>query len=129
MAYVQLVMLLALLEYLLFGHAVGRARSRYNVPAPATGGHEVFERYFRAQMNTLEQLVVFLPAIWLFAQYVNAWIAVALGVLFIVGRGLYFRGYVQAPASRHAGFVLSAVPNVALLIGALIGTVRAALLA
>ena len=53
MAYVQLVILLALLEYLLFGHAVGRAHSRYNVPAPATGGHEVFERYFRAQMNTL----------------------------------------------------------------------------
>ena len=129
MAYVQVVMLLALLEYLLFGHAVGRARSRYNVPAPATGGHEVFERYFRAQMNTLEQLVVFLPSIWLFAQYVNAWIAVALGVLFIVGRALYFRGYVQAPAARHAGFVVSAVPNVALLIGALIGTVRAALLA
>ena len=129
MAYVQVVILLALLEFLLFGHAVGRARSRYNVPAPATGGHEVFERYFRAQMNTLEQLVVFLPSIWLFAQYVNAWIAMALGVLFIVGRALYFRGYVQAPASRHAGFVISAVPNAALLIGALIGTVRAALLA
>ena len=129
MAYVQVVMLLALLEFLLFGHAVGRARTRYNVPAPATGGHEVFERYFRAQMNTLEQLVVFVPSIWLFAQYVNAWIAAALGVLFIVGRALYFRGYVQGPASRHAGFVLSAVPNVALLIGALIGTLRAALLA
>jgi glutathione S-transferase len=128
-AYVQLVILLALLEFLLFGYAVSRARTRYNVPAPATGGHEVFERYFRAQMNTLEQLLVFLPSIWLFAQYVNAWVAVALGVLFIAGRALYFRGYVQAPESRHAGFVLSAVPNVALLIGALIGTARAALLA
>ena len=128
MAYVQLVILLALLEFLLFGYAVGRARTRYKVPAPATGGHEVFERYFRAQMNTLEQLVVFLPSALLFAQYVNAWIAVALGVLFILGRALYFRGYVQAPESRHAGFVLSAVPNVALLIGALIGTIRAALL-
>jgi uncharacterized membrane protein YecN with MAPEG domain len=122
-------MLLALVEYLLFGYAVGRARGRYNVPAPAIGGHEVFERYFRVQMNTLEQLVVFLPSIWLFAQYVNAWIAAALGVLFILGRAVYFRGYVQAPASRHAGFVLSAIPNVTLLIGALIGTVRAALLA
>ncbi len=127
MEYVQLVMVLALLEFLLFGFAVGRARTRYNVPAPATAGNEVFERYFRAQMNTLEQLVVFLPSVLLFAHYINAWIAVTLGLLFIAGRALYFRGYVKAPESRHAGFVLSAIPNVTLLVGALIGTIRAAL--
>jgi len=125
MAYVHLVIVLALLEFLLFGYAVGRARTRYQVPAPAMSGHEVFDRYFRAQMNTLEQLVVFLPSIWLFAHYINAWAAVALGALFIVGRALYFRGYVQAAESRHAGFVLSAVPSVTLLIGALIGVLRA----
>ena len=129
MAYVHLVIVLALLEFLLFGYAVGRARTRYNVPAPAMSGHEVFDRCFRAQMNTLEQLVVFLPSIWLFARYINAWAAVALGVLFIVGRALYFRGYVQAAESRHAGFLLSAIPNVTLLIGALIGVMRAILLA
>jgi hypothetical protein len=128
MAYVQLVMLLALLEFWLFGFAVGRARTRYNVPAPAVVGHAVFERYLRVQMNTLEQLIVFLPSIWLFARYISVWSAVALGLLFIAGRALYFRGYVQAPESRHAGFVLSAVPNMALLIGALIGTSRAAFL-
>ncbi|HEX8784201.1 MAG TPA: MAPEG family protein, partial [Steroidobacteraceae bacterium] len=115
MAYVHLVIVLALLEFLLFGYAVGRARTRYKVPAPAMSGHEVFDRYFRAQMNTLEQLVVFLPSLWLFARYINAWAAVALGLLFIVGRALYFRGYVQAAESRHAGFVLSAIPNVTLL--------------
>ena len=125
MAYVHLVIVLALLEFFLFGYAVGRARTRYQVPAPAMSGHEVFDRYFRAQMNTLEQLVVFLPSIWLFAHYINAWAAVALGALFIVGRALYFRGYVQAAESRHAGFVLSAVPSVTLLIGALIGVLRA----
>jgi glutathione S-transferase len=128
MAYVHLVVVLALLEFLLFGYAVGRARTRYKVPAPAMSGHEVFERYFRAQMNTLEQLVVFLPSLWLFAHYINAWAAVALGLLFVVGRALYFRGYVQAAESRHAGFVLSAIPNVTLLIGALIGVGRAILL-
>ena len=128
MAYVHLVIVLALLEFLLCGYAVGRARTRYNVPAPAMSGHEVFDRYFRAQMNTLEQLVVFLPSLWLFAHYLNAWAAVVLGLLFIVGRALYFRGYVQAAESRHAGFVLSAIPNVTLLIGALIGVSRAILL-
>ena len=125
MPYVHLVMLLALLEFLLFGYAVGHARIRYNVRAPAMSGHEVFDRYFRAQMNTLEQLVVFLPSLWLFARYINTWAAVALGTLFIVGRALYFRGYVQAAESRHAGFVLSAIPTVTLLIGALIGVIRA----
>ena len=128
MAYVHLVIVLALLEFLLFCYAVGRARTRYRVPAPAMSGHEVFDRYFRAQMNTLEQLVVFLPSLWLFAHYINPWAAVALGLLFIVGRALYFRGYVQAAESRHAGFVLSAIPNVTLLIGALIGVSRAILL-
>ena len=129
MPYVHLVIVLALLEYLQFGYAVGRARTLYKVSAPAMSGHEVFDRYFRAHMNTLEQLVVFLPSIWLFAHYVNAWAAVTLGMLFIVGRGLYFRGYVQAAESRHAGFVLSAIPNVTLLIGALIGVTRAVLVA
>ena len=128
MAYVELVIVLALIEFMLFGYAVGRARIRYKVPAPAMSGHEVFDRYFRVQMNTLEQLVVFLPSLWLFARYINAWAAVALGLLFIVGRALYFRGYVQAAESRHAGFVLSAIPNVTLLIGALIGVSRAILL-
>ena len=128
MAYVHLVIVLALLEFLLFGYAVGHARTRYKVPAPAMSGHEVFDRYFRAQMNTLEQLVVFLPSVWLFAYYINAWTAAALGLLFIIGRALYFRGYVQAAEARHAGFVLSAVPTVTLLIGALIGAVRGVLL-
>src|SRR6516165_8462085 len=128
MPYVHLVIVLALLEFLLFGYAVGHARTRYTVRSPAMSGHEVFDRYFRAQMNTLEQLVVFLPSLWLFAHYLNAWAAVVLGLLFIVGRALYFRGYVQAAESRHAGFVLSAIPNVTLLIGALIGVSRAILL-
>ena len=77
MAYVHLVIVLALLEFLLFALAVGKARTRYKVPAPAMSGHEVFDRYFRAQMNTLEQLVVFLPSVWLFAYYINAWTAAA----------------------------------------------------
>ena len=125
MAYVQLVILLAVLESLLFGYAVGSARARYKVAAPAVTGHPVFECYYRVQVNTLEQLIVFLPSIVLFARYINAWAAAALGVLFIIGRALYFRGYVQAPESRHAGFVLSAIPNVTLLSGALIGVIRA----
>ncbi|HVP34336.1 MAG TPA: MAPEG family protein [Steroidobacteraceae bacterium] len=121
MAYVHIVLALALIEFFAFGLAVARARATYKVPPPATTGHEVFERYFRVQMNTLEQLVIFVPSIVLFGWYVSAWLAAILGLTFIVGRALYFRGYVRAAEGRHFGFMLSVVPNVTLLVGGLLG--------
>ena len=128
MPVVQLVIGLALIEFLVFIAAVGRARVTYRVPAPATSGNEVFERYFRVQMNTLEQLIIFLPAIWIFAQYLSPIVAAALGVLFIIGRFVYFLSYVKDPTSRTTGMILSVVPNLVLLIGAILGAFRAALL-
>jgi glutathione S-transferase len=121
MPYVHIVIALALLEFFLFGVAVARARATYRVMAPATAGHEVFERYFRVQMNTLEQLVIFVPSILMFGVYVSAWLAAALGLTFIIGRAVYFVGYVRAAEGRHIGFVLSAVPNLVLLGGGLAG--------
>jgi uncharacterized membrane protein YecN with MAPEG domain len=121
MPYVHIVLALALFEFFLFALAVARARVTYKVPAPATSGHEVFERYFRVQMNTLEQLVIFVPSILMFGAYVNAWLAAALGLVFIVGRALYYTGYVAAPAGRHFGFMLSVIPNLLLLGGGLLG--------
>ena len=85
----------------------------------------LFERYFRVQMNTLEQLVIFVPSVLLFARYVNVYGAAALGVVFLIGRALYFQGYVKAPQARHIGFILTAVPNLALLSGAIIGAIVA----
>jgi glutathione S-transferase len=124
MALVHLAIALALIEFIVFVMAVGKARGTYAVPAPATSGHEVFERYFRVQMNTLEQLVVFVPAILLFGAYVQPLIAAALGLVFVIGRWLYFRGYVKDPKKREMGFILSVVPNLILLLGGLIGIVR-----
>ena len=128
MPYVHLVIALALLEFFLFGLAVARARSRYAVPAPATSGNPAFERYFRVQMNTLEQLVIFVPSILLFAHYIGAYAAAALGLLFVIGRAVYFQGYTRAAEGRHVGFTLSVVPNVVLLVGALVGAARAILI-
>lgn len=121
MALVNLIVALALLQFFAFGTAVGRAREKYNVAAPATTGNEVFERYFRVQMNTLELLVMFVPAIWMFGFYVNANIAAELGVIYIIGRGIYFFSYVKDPKKRSLGFGLSAGPVAVLVIGALIG--------
>lgn len=124
MAYVLLVIVLALLQFLAFGIAVARARRRYGVKAPAVTGHAVFERYFRVQMNTLEQLVVFIPALWLFAQFVHPHWAAALGAVYLLGRTLYFIGYVKDPASRHIGFLLTIAPTLVMLGGVLIEAVR-----
>jgi len=125
MAWIHLVTLLALAEYIVFIVLVGRARDVYGVKAPATSGHEMFERYFRVQMNTLELLIVFVPALWMAAGYWNpVWVA-AIGAVFIIGRALYLRGYVADPKSRSLGYLLSAVPVVVLLFGVVVGVARA----
>jgi uncharacterized MAPEG superfamily protein len=124
MAYVLLVIVLALLQFVVFGGLVGRARGKYGVQAPAVHGHEIFERYFRVHMNTLEQLVVFLPAIWLFAQFVSPHWAAGLGGVYLVGRTLYLLSYVKNPKSRGLGFALSSMPSLVMLVGVLIEAVR-----
>jgi uncharacterized MAPEG superfamily protein len=121
MALVNLIVALALLQFFAFLTAVGKAREKYNVAAPATTGNEVFERYFRVQMNTLELLVMFVPAIWMFGFYGNANVAAALGAIYLVGRGIYFFSYVKDPKRRSLGYGLSAGPVAVLVIGALVG--------
>lgn len=124
---VFIVMLLALLQYFYFSVAVGRARYRYGVKAPATSGHEDFERVYRVQMNTLELLALFLPALWSFALFLSPIWAAVLGVVFIIGRFVYSAGYVRAADKRSLGFGLSMFPTLFLLVGGLVGAVRAAL--
>ena len=124
---VFVVMLLALLEYFGFSIAVGRARYRYGVKAPATAGNEDFERVYRVQMNTLELLAIFLPSLWAFALFVSPVWAAGLGVVFIIGRFMYFTGYVKAADKRSAGFGLSMFPTLFLLLGGLFGAARAML--
>ena len=123
MALVAIVIALALIEYLVFAMLVGRARVRCKVLAPATTGHPVFERYFRVQQNTLEQLIVFLPSIWLFGTYVSPLWAAGLGLLFVIGRVLYMTGYVEDPKKRGTGFGLSFLPTAILALGALVGAI------
>lgn len=125
MALVYLVIALALLEFFAFGAAVGWARGRYGVAAPATSGHEMFDRYFRIQMNTLELLVLCVPAMWIFAHYLSPAVAAALGAVYLLGRLVYFFSYVKDPEARSLGFALSGGPTVLLVLGALFGAARA----
>jgi glutathione S-transferase len=123
MAYVDIVTVLALLQFIVFGARVGMARGKYGVKAPATTGNEVFERYFRVQQNTLEQLIVLVPALYLFSRYFFPPYAAAIGVVYLIGREIYAASYVKSPAARGLGHLLSFVPTVVLLFGALAGAI------
>ena len=118
---IALIILIALAQYVYFALRVGAARARYGVDAPRTSGDERWERLYRVQMNTLEQLIVFVPAAMLFASYVSArWVWLP-GVVFILGRQLYAWEYVRNPKSRGPGMGITLLANAVLLIGAIVG--------
>src|SRR5690606_14223076 len=124
MNYVDLVAILAIIQFLFFGSVVGRARQRYGVKAPAVSGHEMFERAYRVQMNTLELLIALLPALLIATKYwPQSWVAV-VGAVYLIGRFIYWRSYTADPASRALGFALSMLPVLALIIMAVAGTIR-----
>ena len=103
MNYVHIVALLALVQFIYFSMLVGQARGKYGIKAPAMTGNEHFERAVRVQMNTLEQLVCFLPALLIAAVYWSPNYVAATGVVYLVGRTLYQRAYVADPAKRGLG--------------------------
>jgi len=123
MELVAIVAAIALLEYMVFVWLAGKARGEAGVPAPAMSGDPDFERHVRVQENTVEQLVIFLPALFLFALYASELGAAVLGGVFIVGRGLYAHAYVRDPAKRGPGFALTLVANIVLVVGTIVGAV------
>ena len=123
MEYVALVSGLAIVEFVIFTGMTGAARGRHNIEAPATVGHPEFERRFRVQQNTLEQLMVFLPGIWLFAYFVSPFYAALIGCVFLIARPLYAFGYFSGPGRRVPFFVAGFLANMLLLLGGLIGAV------
>ena len=123
MELVGLVVLLALVEYQVFSFKVGMARGKYDIKAPAITGHEVFDRYYRVHMNTLEQLIVFIPAILVFSYFGNPTYAAGLGAIYLVGRIIYYVSYVNDPAKRGLGFIVGWIPTVLLVLGGLISVV------
>ena len=117
---VDAVAMLAVIQYLVFGGLVGKARGTYGIQAPAVTGNEQFERVYRVQMNTLELLVVLFPSMYAAAHYWPQWVVAAAGGVYLVGRVLYWRAYVSEPKSRGLGFMLSIGPVFALALAALV---------
>ena len=115
---------MALLQYVWFTARVGLARGKYHVDAPACDGDENFSRLFRIQQNTLEQLIVFIPATYAFAYYLSELWMMVPGLAFIIGRFLYSAEYSKDPKTRTPGMAITLLANVVLVLGALFGLVR-----
>jgi len=121
--FTSIVLILSLVIYIWMSFKVGGARGKYNVPAPATEGPPEFARIYRAHMNTLEQLAVFVPALVLFASAWGDTIAAIIGVFWPIGRVFYALSYYKAPEKRGPGFGISFLSAMVLLLGGLIGAI------
>jgi glutathione S-transferase len=121
MEYAIIIILVALLQYIFFTGRTGFTRSKYEVQAPKISGNETWERIYRVQQNTMEQLIIFIPSMLIFSNYVsNTWVMLP-GVIFLVGRQIFSHFYITNPDNRAPGMVMSLFSNVALVIGSLIG--------
>lgn len=116
MIYVVLVTLLILVQYIFFMMQVGMARGKGKVEAPAITGDEAYERASRVQMNTIEQMVVTLPSMWIVASFFRADVAAILGLIFLIGRFIYSAAYRKDPASRGFGFTVGFIANIGLIL-------------
>jgi len=124
MDYVTIVTVLALLQFHWFGIQVGGLRAKEQVKAPAMSGATQFDRMYRVHYNTMEQLVVFLPVLWMYAHLVNPLWGAGIGVVYLVGRFIYRAAYLKDPAGRSLGFTLSFLPGAVMLIWVLVVAVR-----
>jgi len=123
MQYIELIILAAVLQFLFFGAMVGKARIASGIKAPSVSGNEIFERAYRVQMNTLELLVAFLPALFIAGKYWSNELISSVGVIYIIGRFIYWRAYMTLPKQRGLGFMLSLIPVIALIVLATVGLV------
>lgn len=119
-----LVILLTVVLLFVTTVLTGRARGKYQIKAPATSGHPVFERAYRIQMNTLEQTLMFLPTLWLAARYGNPTWAGILGLVWLIGRAWYVAAYLRDPAKRGPAFGVGMLAWALLLLLAIYGVGR-----
>ena len=110
MELLAIITVLILIQTLFFGFEVGKARGKYNIKAPAVSGDEMFDRHYRIHQNTIEQIVIFIPSLWLFGYFVHMNIGAGLGLLFLIGRLIFRSAYLKDPASREIGFIMGFLP-------------------
>lgn len=121
--YTAIVTLLAIAFYFFLATRVAWAHGKFDVQLPAMTGSPDFERVCRVHVNTLEWMPTFLVPIWLCALYLSDIVAAALGLVWILGRVLYFAGYSKAVEKRLPGFFIQSTACLLLFVGAAAGIV------
>jgi glutathione S-transferase len=118
-----LITLIAIGVYFYMGLRVGLGRGKYKIEAPATSGHPEFDRLFRVHMNTLEGMVMFIPALWIFAVFRSDIGAAILGLIWVIGRIVFMLGYTKAATSRSAGFGIQFIALIILVLGSVFSVI------
>lgn len=113
--------LAALVVYIWMFVNVGKARGKYKVPAPATDGPVEWQSVLRVQANTVEQMVMFFPALWMCGYFLSDRWAALGGAVWVVGRIVYALGYYRAPEKRSVGFGITSLATLGLMIGTVVG--------
>ena len=104
---------------------VGWARGKYKIEAPAIIGHPDFERACRTHMNTVESLVLFLPALWVASIFYGGQIPFWIGLVWVISRIVYAIGYAQKNTQmRGPGAGLGFLSILALLALGTLGALR-----
>lgn len=114
---------LALMQAVYFALQVGGARQKHGISAPNSSGSDEFDRHNRIHLNTMEQLIVLLPAMWMFGYFVHPQWAAGIGLVFIFSRLMYRRAYLKDPKSRGRAFGIGFVAQSILLVGSIVGAI------
>ena len=122
-AWPALVTILLVIQYMVFTGLCGSARVKSGLKAPACHGDPAFERAFRVQQNTLEQLMTLIPSLWACALFFRPDVAAICGLVFFVGRIFYCVSYIGAPEKRAPGMIMGFLASVVLVLSALWGVV------
>ena len=120
------VTVLTLFVYFWMATQIGKARREHGIQAPEDRGPDAFNRVMRAYENTIEMMVLFLPALWLFSVTISDFWAGIIGIFFPIGRVLFALGYYQESGKRTRGFMIGFIATMILLIGATLGSFHAA---
>jgi len=86
-------------------------------------GPDDYLRQHRVHMNTIEQLIVFIPALWMFGYYVNPLWGSGLGLIFVISRFMYSSAYISEPEKRGMPFTVGLLTIAVLVVGSMIGAV------
>lgn len=120
-----LITVAALIYTVILSMRVGTLRGKKGIDAPAVTGDPLFERAFRVHANTVEQLVLFIPVLWLSVAVIGDMWTALIGLVWIVGRVLYATSYMKDPAKRGPGMMITFAATVILMLVTLYGVATA----